>query len=101
MTENKELGTQFGVKGYPTLKYFKDGVAQVNQRVHVDTDDDGDSDDTNTNTNNDNIDTDNDNSDPELQEYTGGRTSDTILAWLKKKSAGIPSLATQVPTSKS
>jgi len=56
VTENKELGTQFGVKGYPTLKYFKDGVAQ---------------------------------------EYTGGRTSDTILAWLKKKSAGIPSLATQ------
>ena len=28
-TENKELGTKFGVKGYPTLKFFKDGVAQV------------------------------------------------------------------------
>jgi protein disulfide-isomerase A1 len=24
-TENKELATQFGVRGYPTLKFFKDG----------------------------------------------------------------------------
>ena len=30
-TENKELGTKFGVKGYPTLKFFKDGVAQVQE----------------------------------------------------------------------
>ena len=46
-TEHKELGQKFGVKGYPTLKYFKDGVAL---------------------------------------EYTGGRTADTIVAWLNKKS---------------
>jgi len=52
-TENKELGTQFGVKGYPTLKFFKDGVAQ---------------------------------------EYGGGRTADTIVAWLNKKAVGIPNL---------
>ena len=26
-TENKEIATKFGVKGYPTLKYFKAGVA--------------------------------------------------------------------------
>jgi len=46
-TENKELGQKFGVKGYPTLKFFKDG---------------------------------------EPQEYTGGRTADTILEWVEKKS---------------
>eukprot|EP00090_Calanus_glacialis_P031723 TRINITY_DN52718_c0_g1_i1.p1 TRINITY_DN52718_c0_g1~~TRINITY_DN52718_c0_g1_i1.p1 ORF type:complete len:493 (-),score=188.68 TRINITY_DN52718_c0_g1_i1:46-1446(-) len=46
-TEHKELGTKFGVKGYPTLKFFKNGVAQ---------------------------------------EYTGGRTADTIVQWLEKKS---------------
>jgi len=46
-TENKELGKKFGVKGYPTLKFFKDGVDQ---------------------------------------EYTGGRTADTIVTWLDKKS---------------
>jgi len=46
-TEHKELGQKFGVKGYPTLKYFKDGVAV---------------------------------------EYTGGRTADTIVTWLQKKS---------------
>ena len=46
-TENKDLAQKFGVKGYPTLKYFKNGVA-------------GD--------------------------YTGGRTADTIVAWLTKKS---------------
>merc|ERR1711892_1650697 len=46
-TENKELGQKFGVKGYPTLKLFKDG---------------------------------------EPQEYTGGRTADTILEWVEKKS---------------
>ena len=46
-TENKELAQKFGVKGYPTLKYFKEGAAQ---------------------------------------EYSGGRTADTIVAWLLKKS---------------
>jgi len=46
-TENKELGSKFGVKGYPTLKFFKDG---------------------------------------EAQEYTGGRTADTIITWVEKKS---------------
>ena len=24
-TENKELANKFGVKGYPTLKFFRDG----------------------------------------------------------------------------
>ena len=46
-TENKDIAQKFGVKGYPTLKYFKAGVAQ---------------------------------------EYTGGRTADTIVSWLTKKS---------------
>ena len=46
-TENKELAQKFGVKGYPTLKYFKEGAAQ---------------------------------------EYSGGRTADTIVAWLLEKS---------------
>ena len=46
-TENKDLAQKFGVKGYPTLKYFKAGVAQ---------------------------------------DYTGGRTADTIVSWLTKKS---------------
>merc|ERR1712106_703049 len=46
-TEHKELGTQFGVKGYPALKFFKNGVPQ---------------------------------------EYNGGRTADTIVQWLEKKS---------------
>ncbi len=26
-TEEKSLGTKFGIKGYPTLKFFKNGVA--------------------------------------------------------------------------
>jgi len=45
-TENKDLANKFGVKGYPTLKFFKDGTPL---------------------------------------EYTGGRTADTIVAWLNKK----------------
>jgi protein disulfide-isomerase A1 len=45
-TENKDLAAKFGVKGYPTLKFFKNGVAQ---------------------------------------DYTGGRTADTIVQWLDKK----------------
>merc|ERR1712192_200388 len=56
-TENKELGTKFGVKGYPTLKWFQDGVAQ---------------------------------------EYSGGRTADTIVSWINKKSAGVPKLDNEV-----
>jgi len=55
-TENKELGKKFNVKGYPTLKFFKNG---------------------------------------EPQDYTGGRTADTIVSWLEKKSAGIPNLDTK------
>ena len=56
-TEHKELGQKFGVKGYPTLKFFKNGVAQ---------------------------------------EYTGGRTADTIVQWLEKKSGpAAKSLATR------
>jgi len=45
-TENKELSNKFGVRGYPTLKFFKNGKPM---------------------------------------EYTGGRTVDTILAWIAKK----------------
>jgi len=55
-TEHKELGQKFEVKGFPTLKFFKNG---------------------------------------EPQEYTGGRTADTILAWIKKKAEGIPELKTE------
>jgi len=46
VTENKELGTKFGIGGYPTLKFFKSGKPQA---------------------------------------YDGGRTEDTIVAWLNKK----------------
>ena len=60
------------MKGYPTLKFFKDGVAQVSSGGVFMT------------------------ATPP-KEYTGGRTSDTIVAWLTKKSSGIPSLATKVP----
>merc|ERR1712080_159398 len=45
-TENKELAGKFGVKGYPTLKFFRSGSAT---------------------------------------EYTGGRTADTIVTLLEKK----------------
>ncbi len=44
--KHKELGTKFGVKGFPTIKWFNDGVAS---------------------------------------EYNGGRTSDTIVSWIKKR----------------
>jgi protein disulfide-isomerase A1 len=46
-TIETSLGEQFKVKGYPTLKFFVDGVPS---------------------------------------DYAGGRTSDEIVAWLKKKS---------------
>jgi len=55
-TENKELGNEFGVRGFPTLKFFKNG---------------------------------------EPQEYSGGRTADTIVAWVSKKAEGIPQLTTE------
>jgi len=46
-TENKAVGERFGVKGFPTLYFFKNGIQQ---------------------------------------EYTGGRTADTIFQWIMKKS---------------
>jgi len=46
-TVHKSLGGEYGVKGYPTLKFFKNG---------------------------------------EPMEYSGGRTTDTIVAWVTKKS---------------
>jgi len=45
-TEEGKLAEQFGVRGYPTLKFFRNGKPL---------------------------------------EYTGGRTSDTIITWLEKK----------------
>lgn len=45
-TEEKELAGKFGIKGYPTLKFFRNGKAT---------------------------------------EYNGGRTADTIVSWLRKK----------------
>jgi protein disulfide-isomerase A1 len=44
--KHKDLGTKFGVKGFPTLKWFNDG---------------------------------------EASEYSGGRTDDTIVSWIKKR----------------
>jgi len=55
-TEHKEVGKEFGVKGFPTLFFFKNGVRQ---------------------------------------DYTGGRTADTIVAWLDKKILGVPKLASK------
>jgi len=55
-TIHKELGQKFGVKGFPTLIFFKNGVKQ---------------------------------------DYTGGRTADTIVAWLAKKALGIPNLTSK------
>lgn len=52
-TENKELGERFGIKGFPTLKFFKNGVPS---------------------------------------DYEGGRTKDTIVNYVVKKS-GPPSNA--------
>lgn len=45
-TEESELAEQFGIRGYPTLKFFKKGKPL---------------------------------------DYTGGRQTDTIISWLKKK----------------
>ena len=46
-TEHKEVGGRFGIQGFPTLKFFKNGKPQ---------------------------------------DYSGGRTADEIVNWLKKKS---------------
>jgi len=46
-TEHKEVGGRFGIQGFPTLKFFKNGKPQ---------------------------------------DYSGGRTSEEIVTWLKKKS---------------
>ena len=47
-TENQDLASQFGVQGYPTIKYFPAGSK-------------------------------------EPEEYTGGRTADTIVEWVNEK----------------
>jgi protein disulfide-isomerase A1 len=52
-TQHKGLASNYGVKGYPTLKFFQNG---------------------------------------EASDYTGGRTADTIVSWLNKKSG--PAAAT-------
>merc|ERR1711990_1076803 len=50
-TEEKKLAERFGVQGFPTLYFFKNG---------------------------------------EKTDYTGGRTSDTIVSWILKKSGPPP-----------
>jgi len=52
-TVHKELSKQYGVKGFPTLVFFNNGVKQ---------------------------------------DYNGGRTADTIVAWIDKKVLGVPKL---------
>lgn len=54
-TEQKALGERFGIQGFPTLFWFKNG---------------------------------------EKSEYTGGRTKDTIVSWVLKKSGPPSSLVT-------
>jgi len=56
-TKENELGSKYGVKGYPTLKFFKNGNPV---------------------------------------DYTGGRTTDTIIAWVEKKS-GPPAVSLANP----
>ena len=56
-TQENELAQKYGVKGYPTLKFFKNGNPV---------------------------------------EYTGGRTADTIVAWVEKKS-GPPAVSLANP----
>lgn len=56
-TEEAKLGEKFDVKGYPTLKFFKNGKDV---------------------------------------EYTGGRTSDTIVSWLEKKTGPAAQTLTDV-----
>jgi len=56
-TVEPDLAKEFGVKGYPTLKFFKNGKPT---------------------------------------EYTGGRTTDTIISWLEKKT-GPPAVSLDNP----
>jgi len=56
-TKENELASKYGVKGYPTLKFFKNGNPV---------------------------------------DYTGGRTTDTIIAWVEKKS-GPPAVSLANP----
>ena len=56
-TQEPDLAKEYGVKGYPTLKFFKNGKPT---------------------------------------EYTGGRTTDTIVSWVEKKS-GPPAISLANP----